>query len=101
MSTKQLSDLEISLFNKGLKFITTPPTGNAENLTERLKEFNRKLRLLEYFNSTDESDKTLIKNKSKYIPHPERNAVLDKFVPTIENFPKTKIHNNTKQNKKK
>ena len=98
LSAKQLNDLEISLLDKGLKFTPTPPTGNAEKLTEDLKEFNRKLRLIEYFEGTDESDKSLVRNKSNFVPHPERNAALDKFVSTIESLPRTKIHNNIKQN---
>ena len=30
--------------------------GNAKKLTEDVKEFNRKLRLIEYFNGTEDED---------------------------------------------
>ena len=75
---KQLSDSEVTLLNKGLKFTPTPPIGNAEKLTEDVKEFNRKLRLVEYFDGTEDKDKPLVRNKSNVIPPSERNEALDK-----------------------
>ena len=96
LSHKQLNDSEITLLNKGLKFTPTPPAGNAEKLTEDLKEFNGKLRLIEYFDGTEDSDKSLVRNKSNFIPHSERNAALDKYISTKEYFPKT--NNKIKQN---
>ena len=98
ISHKQLNGSEITLLNKLLKFTPTPPAGNAKKLTEDLKEFNRKLRLIEYFDGTEDSDKSLVRNKSNFIPHSERNAALDKYISTIEDFSKPKTNNNIKQN---
>ena len=64
--------------------------GNADQLTEDVKEFNRKLRLIEYFDGIEDEDNSLVRNKSNFIPNSERNAALDKFISTVEEFPKTK-----------
>ena len=86
------------MLKKGLKFTPTPTRGNAEKLTEDVKEFNRKLRLIEYFDGTEDKDISLVRNKSTFTPNPERNTALDKYN-TIEEFPKTKKNNsNLKQN---
>ena len=98
LSAKQLNDSEITLLNKGLKFTPTPPVGNNENPSEDLKEFNTKLRLLEYFDGTDYTDKSPVRNKSDFIPPSERHAALDKFVTTVEEFPKTKRNKKLKPN---
>ena len=55
-----------------------------------LKEFNRKLRLLEYFDGTDYNDKSFVRSKSDFIPSSQRNAV--------EEFPKPKKLNKLKPN---
>ena len=77
LSKRQLNTAEKSLLNKGLKFTLTPPIGNPEQLTEDLKEFNRKMRLVEYFDGTEDTDESLVRNKSNFIPPPERNNALD------------------------
>ena len=84
------------MLNKGLKFTPTPPIGNSEKLTEDLKEFNRKLRLVEYFDGTQDTDVSLVRNKSSFIPPPERNESLDKFITRVEDFPKTKTNSKFK-----
>ena len=86
------------MLNKGLKFTPTPPIGNSEKLTEDLKEFNRKLRLVEYFDGTQDTDVSLVRNKSSFIPPPERNESLDKFITRVEDFPKTKTNSKLKPN---
>ena len=68
LSSKKLSTTEKTLLNKGLKFTPTPPIGNPEQLNEDLKEFNRKLRLAEYFDCTEDTDISLVRNKSDFIP---------------------------------
>ena len=87
------------MLKKGLKFTPTPTRGNAQKLTEDVKEFNRKLRLIEYFDGTEDEDISLVRNKSSFTPNPERNAALNKYINAIEEFPKTKKNNsNLKQN---
>lgn len=44
----------------------TPPVGNTEQTNEDLKEFNKKLRLVEYFDGTDDTDNALVRNKSSF-----------------------------------
>ena len=59
---RELNTAEKSWLEKGPKFTPTPSTGNPEQLTEDLKEFQ--LRLVEYLNSTEDTDESLIRNKS-------------------------------------
>ena len=98
LSKKQLNTAEKYLLNKGLKFTPTPPIGNPEQLTEDLKEFNRKIRLVEYFDGTEDTDESLVRNKSNFIPPPERNNAVDTFISTIEEFPKTQTNAFSKSN---
>ena len=43
LSNRKLSETEISLLTKGLKFTPVPKLGNEQELTEDLNAFNRKL----------------------------------------------------------
>ena len=98
LSNKKLTDAEISLLNKGLKFTPTPKLGNTQELNEDSNEFNRKLRLAEFFDGTEDKDISLVRNKSNFIPQSKRNDALDEFINTVENFPKTPIQSNVKNN---
>ena len=58
-----------------------------------MANFNRKLRLLEYFHDREEDeDDSLVKNKSDFVPPKHRNAALEKFISNMENTP-TKSRN--------
>ena len=98
LSNKKLTDAEISLLNKGLKFTPTPKLGNTQELHEDSYEFNRKLRLAEFFDGTEDQDISLVRNKSNFIPPRKRNEALDEFINTVEKFPKTPIQSNVKNN---
>ena len=98
LSNKKLTDAEISLLNKGLKFTPTPKLGNTQELNEDSNEFNRKLRLAEFFDGTEDKDISLVRNKSNFIPPSKRNDALDEFINTVEKFPKTPIQSNVKNN---
>ena len=98
LSNKKLTDAEISLLNKGLKFTPTPKLGNTQELHEDSNEFNRKLRLAEFFDGTEDQDISLVRNKSSFIPPSKRNDALDEFINTVEKFPKTPIQSNVKNN---
>ena len=76
------------MLNNGLKFTPTPKLGSTQELTEDVNEFNRKLRLAEYFDGTKDHDISLVKNKSKLIPSNKRNDALDEFINTARNFQK-------------
>lgn len=47
------------------------------------------MRLAEYFEGTEDEDISLVRNKSNFTPPDKRNASLDEFIETVENFPKT------------
>ena len=98
LSNKKLTDAEISLLNKGLKFTPTPKLGNTQELHEDSNEFNRKLRLAEFFDGTEDQDISLVRNKSNFIPPSKRNDALDEFINTVEKIPKTPIQSNVKNN---
>ena len=91
MSNTPLSDAQIKLLSKGLKFTPTPKSNKTE-LESDIKEFNRRLRLKEYFYESDENSesdteensdpdsktgKPLLRNKSNWNPKPNRVPLLD------------------------
>ena len=96
MSNRKLTEPEISVRTKGLKFTPVPKLGNEQELTEDLNAFNRKLRLAEYFEGMEDEDISLVRNKSNFTPPDKRNGALDEFIDTVEKFPKTlrQTHNN-------
>ena len=98
MSNRKLSDAEVSLLNKGLKFTPTPKIGNPQELSKDINEFNRKLRLAEYFDGAEDSDISIVRNKSNFTPPSKRNDAIDEFINNVEKFPKTQIQNNIKYN---
>jgi uncharacterized protein (UPF0305 family) len=104
ISSKDLSNSEIRLLKRGLKFTPTPRP-NKDELVSDIKGFTRKLRLMEYFNSQEHSDdqdisnehtimdvRPIVSNKSKFIPQSNRDKYLDNFINTIESFPLEKNH---------
>ena len=80
--------MEISLLSKGLKSTPNPKVGNAQILTEDLNEFNKKLRLAEFFDGTENGDTSLVRNKLNFTPPDKRNEALEEFIDTAEKFPK-------------
>ena len=56
LSNRKITETEIVLLSKGLKFTPTPKFGNKEELTEDLHEFHMKLRLAEYFDGIENED---------------------------------------------
>lgn len=108
MSSHHLTDNEISLLKKGLKFTPTPKP-NVEEIKTDLKQFTRKLRLKEFFEPNEEDivdknvvftaaprDNTLVRNKSRFVPARGRNKFLDDFCDTLENvhIPVKKVKRN-------
>ena len=88
---------------KGLKFTPTP-SSNVTELKADIQEFNRKLRLAEYFESettvnnaetgaetsseTDSDDTaSLVKNKSGFKPPHNRDKILESFIDYINSQP--------------
>lgn len=94
LSRKQLTDTEQKILEKGLKFTPTPEKENSQELKEDLFEFERKLRLAEYFFGTEDPDISIVRNESNFIPPKNRNASLE----NLQNTPTAKSHTNIRCN---
>jgi len=91
LSSQKLSNAQYKVLLYSLKFAPTPKENNEE-LRIDIKEFIRKLRLAEIFqgddeNETDQRDKPLFANKSKYNPQRGRDNVLDNYTDYLQNCP--------------
>lgn len=91
MSSRKLNDTEIKLLQKGLKFTPTPSHSNTQELKNDVLEFTRKVRLIEYFDDTEDPDESLVRNKSNFVPPIGREQLLDNFVYSTTNIPLTPI----------
>ena len=86
----------------GLKFTPTPRSNHVE-LKSDVKEFCRKLRLIEYWADKNDStnqndfDPSLVKNPSNFNPPSHRNIILDTYIDYLTKYP----FDETCQNKKK
>ena len=86
----------------GLKFTPTPRSNHVE-LKSDVKNFCRKLRLIEYWadkndsTNQNDSDPSLVKNPSNFNPPPHRNIILDTYIDYLTKYPLDE----TRQNKKK
>lgn len=94
MSSETLTEDQITLLKKGLKFTPTP-RNNMSELECDIKTFCRRLRLKEnFFNDSeigDESseDEILVKNKSNWTPKPKRNDLLDNCIDHLNTIAKS------------
>ena len=86
----------------GLKFTPTPRSNYVE-LRSDVKNFCRKLRLIEYSANENDStnqndlDSSLVKNPSNFNPPPNRDTILDTYIDYLTKYP----FDETYQNKKK
>ena len=88
LSSRKLTNNEIKLLEKGLKFTPTPLKPNIQELNEDITEFTRKIRLVEYFESNqDENDEFLVRNKSNWVPPKRRDKDLESFVSNVRDIP--------------
>ena len=90
MSSRKLTNTEIKLLEKGLKFTPTPLKPNIQELNENITEFSRKIRLVEYFEGNgnqDENNESLVRNKSNWIPSKGRDKDLESFVSNVRDIP--------------
>lgn len=90
------------LLEKGLKFTPTPEKENSYELKQDLFEFERQLRLAEYFFGKEDTDISIVRNKRNFIPPPKkkknRNAALEKYVENLQNTPTTKSSTSIRYN---
>ena len=84
LSKRNLSDAEISLLSKGLKFVPTPTSLNKAKIKEELEVFGRKLRLKWFFRNDDrEFISNPFQKKSKF--NPKRNdASIELYLSRLE-----------------
>ena len=102
LSSKELTDSEISLLSKGLNFCPAPAKPNEQKLSEDLDQFARRLRIKEYFDSKDKESNDTTENsnsdnteeeapvipkfrkKSDWIPKPSKNKTLESVIHLIK-----------------
>ena len=79
-----MSDAEVSLLSKGLKFVPTPTSLNKAKIKEELEVFGRKLRLMWYFRNDDrETIFNPFQKKSKF--NPKKNvASIEIYLSRLE-----------------
>lgn len=85
LSNYKLSSEEIKLLKKGLKFTPTP-SANADLLKSEMKNFSRKIKLMEYFSDLETKENTeftnLVSNKSNFMPI-SKNKNVEDFIEQI------------------
>ena len=90
LSSRKLTDDEITLLNRGLKFVPTPKSSNILDLEIDIKEFVRKLKLKEFFynNRTgynSDEPESIVVPKSNFIPYKVKSPALDVICQNLEN----------------
>ena len=95
LSNRKLTECEVMLLSKGLKYTPTPNENNQKLKTD-IKLYTRRLRLTEYFhdseeieadlNSIEQEPKSLVRNNSNFNPKRGRNSTLDAVCDTLENI---------------
>ena len=69
LSSRHLSNDEVSLFSKGLQFVPTPKHINKAKIKEEIEVYGRKFSLMRHFrNDHQEFHVNLFKKKSKFNP---------------------------------
>ena len=84
----QLTQDEVNLLSRGLKFCPTPTHTNWPEFKADISDFIRRLQLHEYFhdnnNNSSQDSHNPFRVKSTWTPHPGRDFSLDAFSNTIE-----------------
>lgn len=100
MSSETLTEDQIMLLKKGLKFTPTPRSNTSE-LESDIKAFCRRLRLKENFftdtelgNGESAHDDILVKNKSNWTPKPKHNDLLENCIDHFNEISKTLLELN-------
>ena len=84
LSSRNLSETQTKLLERGLKFTPTPTKLNIQELNEDRMEFTRKVRLVDYFEGNkDDNDESLVRNKPHWIPSKGRDSDVDAFVTNV------------------
>ena len=86
LSSVSLTPSQIQILSKGLKFTPTPQR-NLPEMEKDIKDFTRKLRLVEFFSENpelDTPDSSLVKNKSNFCPPQNRNSTLESVIKFLQ-----------------
>ena len=82
LSSKELTEGQIKLLSKGLKFTPTPRKDMCE-ISADIQNFCMKLREKEFFedkSDASDTDESLAKNKSNFCPPRNTNITLDNYI---------------------
>ena len=98
LSSRDLTRAEIKLLKRELKFTPTPQA-DKKGLEADMQEFQRKLRLLEYFQDYESTTKdSIVKNRSNFVPPKSNDEYLSIVLNTLttipDSAPTTKTRNN-------
>ena len=86
LSSVSLTPSQIQILSEGLK-ITPTPQHNLPEMERDVKDFTRKLRLIEFFSESpelDTPDSSLVKNKSNFCPPQNRNSTLESVIKFLQ-----------------
>ena len=85
LASRNLSQVEVSLLSKGLKFVPTPLRVDKIRLREELETFGRRLRLLWHFRDEEENNTMInpFRPKSKFNPK-GKDAAIEIYLSRLE-----------------
>ena len=89
LSKRHLTEAEVSLLSKGLKFCPTPERIDIYNVRKDIRDYVRRIRLREYFYCADEvdgdfSEMPAFKTKSTWCPERNREMAIEAYVDALE-----------------
>ena len=89
LSKRHLTEAEISLLSKGLKFCPTPERIDVYNVRKDIRDYIRRIRLREYFYCEDDvdgdfSEMPALRTKSTWCPERNREMAIEAYVEALE-----------------
>ena len=89
LSSRELTEGEVALLSKGLKFCPTPSDLDRYNLRKDINDFIRRIRLKEYFFQGDNvggdfSDFPAFRNRSTWGPDRGREIAIEAYAQAVE-----------------
>ena len=89
MSKRHLTEAEVSLLSKGLKFCPTPERIDVYNVRRDIRDYIRRIRLREYFYCEDEVDGDFsqvpaLRTKSTWCPERNREMAIEAYVEALK-----------------
>lgn len=111
LSSKTLSEPEINLLSKNLKFVPTPKSSSIMDMEVDVKDFVRKLQLKELFHNKSVTNSSIVKPLSDFLPHIDnvKNPILknvcqnlNSLAENLTNFlPEEKVYRNINEDEDK